>query len=228
MSTVISESDDKRAPEKRTSKRVIQGQKTRQLIVRTAAHLFSKRGYEGVSQREIAEAAGITKALLYHHFDSKEQIYNEARSYFQEQFDRGAGSALAELGDNPSALMDWVEKQFAFYREHPEMARMILWGFMEGKPFDPLCSGELKRNAQSMFKQAVDKGVLNEEVNPGLARLMISSLMFSWFAMKGAYVNREDTTVDDEYFRQMTALIATGAGSKKLGKLRKKLLKQEK
>jgi AcrR family transcriptional regulator len=47
---------------------------TRARIQEIAVELFSEHGYEGTSLREIAERLGVTKAALYYHFKSKEDI----------------------------------------------------------------------------------------------------------------------------------------------------------
>ena len=51
------------------------GADTRQRILAVSAELFVEQGYEGTSLREIAERLGVTKAALYYHFSSKEQIF---------------------------------------------------------------------------------------------------------------------------------------------------------
>jgi AcrR family transcriptional regulator len=47
---------------------------TRQRIQAVALDLFTEQGYETTSLREIAERLGVTKAALYYHFKSKEEI----------------------------------------------------------------------------------------------------------------------------------------------------------
>lgn len=47
---------------------------TRERIVTTASGLFAERGYAGTSIRDISEALGVTKAALYYHFASKDDI----------------------------------------------------------------------------------------------------------------------------------------------------------
>lgn len=49
----------------------------RDAILKAAIRLFAKKGYAGASTREICEAAGITKPVLYYHFRSKEDLYQE-------------------------------------------------------------------------------------------------------------------------------------------------------
>lgn len=47
---------------------------TRERILGVAVELFSEQGYDGTSLREIADRMGFTKAALYYHFRSKEEI----------------------------------------------------------------------------------------------------------------------------------------------------------
>ena len=47
----------------------------RELIVEAAGQLFGERGYDGTRLDDIAAAAGVTKPILYRHFDSKRDLY---------------------------------------------------------------------------------------------------------------------------------------------------------
>jgi len=58
---------------------------TRARIQQVALELFAEQGYERTSLREIAERLGVTKAALYYHFKSKEDI---VRSFTEDQFGR--------------------------------------------------------------------------------------------------------------------------------------------
>ncbi len=44
-------------------------------ILSESAKIFAQKGFDGASMRDIAEACGISKSLLYHHFSSKDDIY---------------------------------------------------------------------------------------------------------------------------------------------------------
>lgn len=50
---------------------------TRERILEVALGLFSEQGYDKTSLREVAEKVGVTKAALYYHFPSKEDILTE-------------------------------------------------------------------------------------------------------------------------------------------------------
>lgn len=47
----------------------------REAIVQAAAPLFADKGFDAVTTREVAEAAGVSEALLYRHFESKAALY---------------------------------------------------------------------------------------------------------------------------------------------------------
>jgi len=51
---------------------------TRENILRAAVYCFASSGYAQTSNRDIAQAAGITSGSLYHYFDSKAAIFQEA------------------------------------------------------------------------------------------------------------------------------------------------------
>jgi AcrR family transcriptional regulator len=60
---------------------------TRTRIQRVALDLFTERGYDKTSLREIAERLGVTKAALYYHFKSKEEIVESFLSDRLEEID---------------------------------------------------------------------------------------------------------------------------------------------
>jgi AcrR family transcriptional regulator len=69
---------------------------TRERIKDVALELFTEQGYEQTSLREIAERLGVTKAALYYHFKSKEEIVH---AFVEDRVTR-----LTEL-------VDWVKTQ---------------------------------------------------------------------------------------------------------------------
>jgi len=50
-------------------------------MCRTAAQIFRDRGFDGTSVSDVARALGLTKAGLYHYFDSKEALLFEIMSF---------------------------------------------------------------------------------------------------------------------------------------------------
>ncbi|MFI7446217.1 TetR/AcrR family transcriptional regulator [Nonomuraea sp. NPDC049714] len=80
---------------------------TRSRIQEVALELFTEQGYEATSLREIAERLGVTKAALYYHFKTKDEIV----------------ASLAELwAAEMDGLLAWVRSQ----PKTPQMRRELI------------------------------------------------------------------------------------------------------
>lgn len=51
------------------------GDKRREQILQTAVDLFSQRGFKGTTTKEIARAAGVSEAMVFRHFATKDELY---------------------------------------------------------------------------------------------------------------------------------------------------------
>jgi len=89
----------------------------RERILETATSLFVERGYDGVAMREISEACGITKAALYYHFKSKEDIVRSLVEDYYGQID---------------ALIDWARTQPDAAGTRSEILRRYVGIVVEG------------------------------------------------------------------------------------------------
>src|SRR6184192_4135585 len=76
----------------------------RQAIVDTAVPLFARKGFAGTTTRELAEAAGISEALLFRHFPSKQLLYREILQQVGCQGD----PALEQLASLPASAATLV------------------------------------------------------------------------------------------------------------------------
>ena len=55
----------------------LSGEQRRSAIVKAALPLFARKGFANTTTRELAETAGVSEALIYKHFPSKESLYAE-------------------------------------------------------------------------------------------------------------------------------------------------------
>jgi AcrR family transcriptional regulator len=97
---------------------------TRARIQQIALELFAEQGYERTSLREIAERLGVTKAALYYHFKSKEDI---VRSFTEDYFERL--DTLIEWGQSqPSSARtghELLERYIAIVMAGTEVFRFL-------------------------------------------------------------------------------------------------------
>ena len=77
---------------------------TRERILRAATELFSEQGYDATSLRQLADRLGFTKAALYYHFQSKDEILEALVDPVLEMLDD-----LVERLEQARSTEDWAD-----------------------------------------------------------------------------------------------------------------------
>ena len=108
-----------KAPERRAS------------ILAVAKVLFADRGFHGVSVDEIARRLGVSPAVLYRHFDSKEALYEAALSEIAGRRESYVEAALAGPDDFASVLRRMTQVFAAGVARDPDYLRMEMHGMLE-------------------------------------------------------------------------------------------------
>lgn len=124
----------------------------RRQLFSVALSLFAERGYAATTMDDIAEAAGVTKPLVYQHFESKRALYLELMDVFSRELVTGIVKATAEA----QGPRQQVELGFLAYFElmlGNEQAFRLLYG--REAPDDQEL-GEALRRVEEALAQAVD------------------------------------------------------------------------
>lgn len=99
---------------------------TREKILEAAYQVFALKGKEGARVDEIAQQAGINKAMIYYHFKSKNELY---RAVLKSIFTNIFPSVLA-IVQKGSPLQETLEKlvdlYLQFYTAQPELMKILL------------------------------------------------------------------------------------------------------
>lgn len=94
-------------------------------ILHAALQVFSDKGYEGASTREICETARITKPTLYYFFGSKEGVYKALVDAAFEEYKALVEVALNSPGTLRARLKKLAELMFERASERPQLVRFL-------------------------------------------------------------------------------------------------------
>lgn len=149
----------------------------KEAIRAVATELFAEKGFAAATTREICARAGVTKPVLYYHFESKEQLFrelildacNESRKQLLLAAQRGK-SARAKI-------IDVIAADFALTRRNSSLSRMffrMIFAPEKGSPgFDYIQMGmEWLR----LLEGLVEEGIRNHEIT-GRPREIAEALM---------------------------------------------------
>jgi TetR/AcrR family transcriptional regulator len=162
----------------------------RESILRAAESVFVERGFSGASISEIAHQAGVAKSLIYHHFDSKQQLWYEVvrehnrRSGLLERFYDTLASrdmeSLEELTRGESGF-------FYFLRDHPELVRMMAWLNLEGGLDMDFPDPEARGRIIDRIRELQERGSIRSDLDPVVLPILYMLVCFGWFGSRWKY-----------------------------------------
>ncbi|MDH2425222.1 TetR/AcrR family transcriptional regulator [Sphaerisporangium sp. TRM90804] len=158
-------------------------------LVKLAAELFARKGFQATTVREIADEAGILSGSLYHHFDSKETIVDEVLSTFLADLIGRYRAALDHGGDARAVLSEMVRIGFGTLDPHRAAITVMQndWNYLRSLPgdrFDYLIKAEdeVERMWVEQIKRGQAEGSFRADVDPKLTYRMIRDTI--WVAVR--------------------------------------------
>ncbi len=149
-----------------------------QVILDVAAGLFSDKGYDATSMREVARSAGVSKANVFHHFGSKHGLYLEVI----REACRDSSEALRQGRDAGDTV---TEQLSAFLRHHLEtllrreqVSRLVVREVMDSSP-----EGGKELAEQVFFEdftelvEIVREGQMSGEFRPDMDPALLAHLI---------------------------------------------------
>lgn len=145
-------------------------------ILAVAKVLFADKGYHGVSVDEIAKRLGVSPAVLYQHFDSKEALYEAVLIEMSEKREDYVKAALAEPSDFQNILVRMTGVFVESVSRDPDYLRMELMSALEGTH----AATQFFENRWRSFVDFIEYSIkeLSEQGQVGDVEPRMASLMF--------------------------------------------------
>jgi TetR/AcrR family transcriptional regulator, fatty acid metabolism regulator protein len=160
----------------------------RRVILDAAVRVFARQGFHNCRVSDIADQAGVAYGLVYHYFDSKDQMLNELFSErwalllaAGEEADREGGSPREKLATIAGFIID-------SYRYDPELMKVIIVEVTRAaNSFGRTHLAEINRAYEEVAKIVSDAqaaGQFRDDVEPTFAAMLfygaIEQLLSGW------------------------------------------------
>jgi AcrR family transcriptional regulator len=166
-------------------------------IYRVAAEIMCQKGYEATSMNDIAEAAGLTKAGIYHYIRGKEDLLFEIMNYAMDVVDQGIIAHASQVEDAEERLRAIIERHSRSVLEGVGALTIVLEEITALTPSHRRAITTRKRVyfefIRGTLEQLAREGKLRE-VNPTVAAFSLLGMILwisRWYRRDGAITTTE-------------------------------------
>ena len=149
-------------------------------VLRAAAEIFSKFGYDAASISAIAEQAGVSKANIFHHFKNKAALYQEVLKAACQSFTEAVDAVTRLDGNAAQRLSEYSRQRLCVYNEDPMSSRLVLRALTTDRDAGDI--GPVRADFANNFHRLVEiirsgqaGGQLRADLNPALLALLINA-----------------------------------------------------
>jgi AcrR family transcriptional regulator len=141
-----------------TTKR-LPADRRRQQLLDVALRTFAHRGFNATTMDDIAEAAGVTKPLLYQHFDSKRALYLELVGSVSDTMLEAIGKAVAAAGGPRQQVEAGFAAYFHLVVTHAEGFYLLFGSDVPNDPELSLALRHVENNLAEAIEDLIDAGL---------------------------------------------------------------------
>jgi TetR/AcrR family transcriptional regulator len=162
-------------------------------LLESALQLFSEKGYEGTSIREIIEGAGVTRPVLYYYFTNKEELFRRLLEPALAEYTRNLLDIRENYSEAIGRLKAIARATFAFAEKNPQAVRLILQLYFS----PPKCGPKLDKSIYRLRRFRL----LEEIMQDGLDRAELAggdaqSLALALIGMMDTFVTAKSYLPD--------------------------------
>jgi multidrug efflux pump subunit AcrA (membrane-fusion protein)/AcrR family transcriptional regulator len=193
------------------------GDDRRHQLIEVAIDLFSRKGFSGTTTKEIAAAAGVTEAMIFRHFATKQDFYKAILDY--KCAAPSAKDWLAEAqvfmdSDDDAGLFRFiVSKIVAFDRDETKFARLLVHAALEGHELAIMHHNQLAMPIGEKFKAYIARrqqaGAIRGD-DPGTVILALAGIAQYYATQKYVYHNGNLPYDDEKVIEGMLNILLEG------------------
>lgn len=181
-------------------------------LLHSALNLFSEKGYEGTSIREIIEGAGVTRPVLYYYFENKEDLFRRVFETTFNQLISRIESAATEEGSSVERLRAINAAAFDLAEENTRVVRLILQVlFAPPQQGPPLDRNKLIRQRFKAVEHVIKDGLANQELSGGDSQSLTLVFLGMMDMHMMAKFHRTETRLSPELAGGLVDLFVAGA-----------------
>jgi AcrR family transcriptional regulator len=155
-------------------------EETRNRILEASTHLFSKTGYDATGVAEICQEAGVSKGAFYHHFPTKQAVFNELLNSYLSGIENGFTEMRQEGKEVPQAILQMAEIAGSLFQT-ADIHLSIFLEFWTQANHDPQVwetaiapYRRYQRYFAEMIQEGIDQGSLQPVDSQLAARVLVS------------------------------------------------------
>ncbi|MCB1582816.1 MAG: TetR/AcrR family transcriptional regulator [Marinicella sp.] len=153
----------------------------KQKILNQALKLFATHGFAHVSISMIAKQAGVTKSLIFHHFENKEQLWETVKETFFQQY-AASQMNLFEVEKDPIELIrKSMRFYFEFVKNNPLIPRFFAFAHLENDEKCGQMDEPLITKGSELIKQAQQNGLMRKDFNPVILVMNFITVINQYF-----------------------------------------------
>lgn len=147
-------------------------------ILAAAKDLFARRGFDAVSISDIATQAGASKANVFHHFGSKEDLYLAVMRNACHRSEALLANMLDRQGDASTRITEYIRQHLEMLNEDPESSRLVLREVLQSNPTrgQELAERAFKDDfamVTRLFREGQQTGQLARRIDPVFAAFLM-------------------------------------------------------
>ena len=198
----------------------MQGTDRRQQLIETALDVFSRKGFDGATTKEIAVEAGVTEAIIFRHFPTKQALYSAVVMAKRDPAEVEAWIAsvksFVERNDDAGLFREIARVILACYRDDPRHERVMLYAALEGHLQTLVEHRRFSLPIMKLLTDYVARRQREGALKPGPPKAVILAIagMASHFAMVTGLFGFETGVIDDEMVDAFVNIFVDGVRAK--------------